>query len=280
MSSNPQPPNRSSPSARNPDPDHAPLAIAREWAPGFVLRLLKDLPGIHDPRMRALALAERLAPLDIDDIIAVVGRLHEALKRGDARALEVISCFRDAAALEKKLGRVRMHLLAIKARQAGASIASLLVVPLDPPTGGTRTHRDLRELSLGERKALAKGSRKELLIKLLEDDHPHVQEYLLANPRLTSREVVTAAAKASALPHMLRGISRHARWMHNYEVRKALAKNPQTPLDVSGRIVITLQRTDLEEIIGDERLHEHLRNVARARIETITAAVSVSSGGT
>lgn len=269
MSKPPFKPPASNPSPQNPATE-PPLAIALEWAPDFVARLIRDLPSIRDTRIRALALAERLQHLAADDIIVIAKRLHDASLKGDEAAIDIYACFRDAQALEQRLGTARMRALADAARKDGHEMAAMLVAPLETlHGGGTRTHKDLRELSLGERKALAKSHSKEMLIKLLEDDHPHVQQTLLTNPRLSAREVVAVAAKRPGLAHVLRGIARHPRWMHNYEVRRALAKNPDTPVDVAGRIVATLPRTDLKELAADNRLNPVLLRIAKQRLESL-----------
>jgi hypothetical protein len=60
--------------------------------------------------------------------------------------------------------------------------------------------------------------------------------------------------------------------MHNYEVRRALAKNPDTPLDVAGRIVVSLPKADLLEIRMDDKLHASLRTLAGQRLERLRGA--------
>lgn len=284
---------KSSPSDPNPDPDEAAVhhpapsfrpeqaeeeqgeepvaAIALEWAPAFTQRLVRDLAPIRDARIRALALGERLASLTASDIVVVARRLHDMTLDGDEVVLDILSCFQNAEAIEKHLGRDHMLDVAYEARRIGEWIVSELIRPREGPSGGTRTHRLLRDITLGQRKSMARGADPDILSQLLEDDHPDVQANLLSNPRLTAREVVRAAAKHEALPHALRGIARHHRWMHHIEVRRALAKNPETPLDVSGRILANLPMTDLQEVVEDARIHPTLRELARQRLERAEA---------
>ena len=226
--------------------------------------------------MRALAFGERLNPLNADDIMAVTRRLHELHLAGSEAAHDLLACFRDTQALEQRLGAARMSELSETAAREGDEAAALLIGPIERiKGGGNRTHKDLRDMTLGQRKALAKSHRKDMLMKLLEDDHPHVQANLLANPRITVREVVAVAAKRQVPAHILRGIATHPRWMHNYEVRRALVKNPDSPLDVAGRLVTTLQRSDLEELAIDQRLHARVRGLALERLTKLRAAAAV-----
>jgi hypothetical protein len=219
--------------------------------------------------MRSLALGERLAPLHTDDIIAVARHLFERLNAGDEKAREILHCFQDAEALEIRLGAPRMRKLAVAAKVEGYEVAALLLIPMEDPIGAAnhRTHKDLRELTLGERKSLARSQSRDVLLKLLEDEHPEVQQMLLNNPRVTVREVVAVAARRSVKPHVLRGVARHPRWRHNFEVHRALAKNPETPIDVSGRLVATLGSRDLLEIANDDRLSADIRRLARQRLD-------------
>ncbi len=265
--------NRSAPRAsRLPDPSPAPepvlTPIALQWTPDYVDRLVRSLSSVLDPRIRTLAMAERLAALTEDDLISVAGRLHDIAGDGHEAALQLLACFRDARAIEEKLGRDRMLMAAAQARLRGDVIASELLRPIDESARTEyRTHKDLRELTLGERKALARSGRKDLLAKLLHDDHPHVMRIVLANPRVGVAEVVAVSARRPGRAHQLRGIALHARWMHNYAVGRALAKNPDTPLDVAGRYVANLTRVDLEEIADDGLLHPTLRRLASRRLE-------------
>lgn len=197
-------------------------------------------------------------------------RLHDLHVAGSAEAHDLLACFRDTQALEMRLGTERMRDLAQAAEREGNEVAALLIVPIERVKGGGgKTHKDLRDMTLGQRTALAKSPRKDMLVKLLEDDHPHVQVNLLSNPRIGVREVVAVAAKRGVAAHILRGIATHPRWMHNYEVRRALVKNPDTPLDVAGRLVVTLQRTDLEEVAVDERLHVRVRALGKEKLERL-----------
>lgn len=269
MSNSPSHSSKSRRSAPSPAAEPAPLAIALQWVPGYVDRLLRELPRITDLRMRSLALGERLHPLSPDDIVAVARRIHDRLVAGDDHARELLHCFQDTVALEMRLGAERMRKLAVAAQVAGHEAVALLLLPAEPAGRGggqLRTHKDLRDMPLGQRKALARSQNRDVLLKLLEDEHPHVQEMLLSNPRVTVREVIAVAARRGVKHHVLRGLARHPRWMHNFEVHRALVKNPNTPLDIAGRLLATLGKRDLEEVAADEGLDAGLRRNAQKRL--------------
>ncbi len=252
----------------NRDPEEPVLAIDLEWAPRYVAELLVHLTAIREPGLRALALAEKLAALTNDDIIVVARRLYDEALSGAGEAFDLLACLQDPEALEARLGRNRMLAISNQARLAGHGlVAELLRPPERTPPIGTRTHRDLRELTLGHRKALARGPDKDILAKLLDDDHPHVQELLLSNPRLLVRDVIGVVSRRPALAHVLRGIARHKRWMHNHEVQRALALNPETPIDVSARILPNLTANDLEDLASNKQMLPTVRELARERLQ-------------
>ena len=64
-------------------------------------------------------------------IIAVAKHLYERLNGGEERAREVLRCFEDAEALEKRLGVERLRKLMVAATLEGNEIAALLLMPPD-----------------------------------------------------------------------------------------------------------------------------------------------------
>jgi hypothetical protein len=60
--------------------------------------------------------------------------------------------------------------------------------------------------------------------------------------------------------------------MHRYEVRLAIAKNPHAPLDVAGRMVLTLLQPDLYEVVADDALDALLRGVAQQKLDYLKPA--------
>src|SRR5207237_1853542 len=85
------------------------------------------------------------------------------------------------------------------ARAHGAASLARLLIDASPATASDdevkrqlRPERPLRPrgraLTLGERKALARSSRRELVAHLVRDPHPDVVRILLDNPVMTERD--------------------------------------------------------------------------------------------
>ena len=158
---------------------------------------------------------------------------------------------------------------------ASAPTVARLLLDASPPTAlpgevdrQLRPERPLRgrgrPLTLGERKALARRPRGDVLIALVRDPHPDVVGILLDNPQLTEREAVTIAAARPAVPAALVRVAEHPRWSTRAIVRRALALNPHTPVHVAMRLAVTLGPTDWIELASSSDLAPALRDHARA----------------
>jgi hypothetical protein len=71
--------------------------------------------------------------------------------------------------------------------------------------------------------------------------------------------VVKIAAMRPTRPEVLEVVARHAKWSARYRVRKALAFNPHTPAPIARRLLPTLMRQDLAEIIRSTAISDELR---------------------
>lgn len=105
-----------------------------------------------------------------------------------------------------------------------------------------------RDLTLGERKALARKPSRALFEKLLRDPHPLVIRQLLENPLLTEMDVVRLAA---VRPHpsvdALRALARTP-WLCRPRVRMALIQNPATPAEVAVPLIAACTRPELMDV--------------------------------
>lgn len=211
-------------------------------------------------------LAEGEAATWVDVLADLVARTART-SDGDTRAaLETLAqAVADPALSYEVRGR-----LYGAARAAGHDAVARLFLDASPATATEDELEDAldperplrprgRALTLGERKALARGTRRDVLVPLLRDPHPDVVEILLGNPHLTERDVVTIAALRPAVPASLALVAAHPRWSARYGVKRAVVRNPYTPVHVAVRLATTLRRGDLVEIARDASLPGELR---------------------
>lgn len=143
--------------------------------------------------------------------------------------------------------------------------------PSQPPALVPRKTRppDLglgREVTLGERKALARRPDRDTMQRLLTDTHPAVIQRCLRNPRITEDDVVRLAARRPGHRDVLVEIARST-WTHRPRVRMALVLNPATPEEIAARIAGLLLRPELALVVGSPGVAASLRAVCREHLE-------------
>lgn len=118
-----------------------------------------------------------------------------------------------------------------------------------------------RELSLGERKALARRPTRAAFDKLLRDPHPLVVGQLLENPLLTEDDIVRLVARRPANPDAQRAVARTA-WLCRPRVRMALIHNPGTPSAIAIPLLAACTRPELVEVRNSSECSLPVRETA------------------
>ncbi|MBO6938859.1 MAG: hypothetical protein JJ863_28080 [Deltaproteobacteria bacterium] len=170
------------------------------------------------------------------------------------------------ALVQPELAETRTAIGGVAARQGPTEIAWLFARRPDsiPPLGKLPVpdHGRGRPLTLGERKSLARGRDRKLLLRALVDPHPDVAAILLANPSLTEQDVRRMASRRPIEPSVLEQILAQPRWAVRYEVRLALVQNPHLPLDRALPLAALLRRQDARTLAKAPDLRAPLREIA------------------
>jgi hypothetical protein len=106
-----------------------------------------------------------------------------------------------------------------------------------------------RELTVGERRSLARAPSRNSFDKLLSDPHPRVIRQLLENPRLTEDDVVRLATRRPARRETISAIAQSQRWMRRSRVRLAILLNPGSPPTFAVPLLAVCTRTELLEVV-------------------------------
>ncbi|HEX2163454.1 MAG TPA: hypothetical protein VHM02_05855 [Thermoanaerobaculia bacterium] len=117
-------------------------------------------------------------------------------------------------------------------------------------------------LSAGERTSIARGAGPGLVARFRDEADPRVVAALLDNPRLTEGALLPMISRQRAAPAALAAVAADRRWGVRAEVRRALARNPATPVAVALRLLPHLAKADLSALARDLRLAPAVRRRA------------------
>lgn len=220
-------------------------------------RVARAVHVLPEPTMRGAVLAEKLLALPIRGAAAVVEVIVSQGRQGGPPFALALAGLEELLRSERLPYQTLVELYReLKERSLGE--AASLLLPGRPP----RTVVDAspphfpgdRELTLGERKSLARGAPRDTIARLLRDPQPMVIALLLNNPRLLERDVVFLASRRPMVPEVVREILASRRWSARYAVRRTLVLNPTVPNEVALRLLPLLTRPHLCEVAADPAL--------------------------
>ncbi len=220
------------------------------------LKLLKEISGFTEGPMRRAVLSDKLADIDdaselariLEAVIAVYRAeptkffvagdfLADLRSFLDSRDYSVLQQMYETAS-EEGLENLKECMLAAKEERKGRAGDDVCGDPL------------LDSLTLGEKRALARTSDRDMIRRLLHVDSPLVAAALLENPHVTSADVVRMASKRPLSSEVLAVIGRHRRWIVNSQVRCAVVLNPSVPFDVAVGLLEKMGAGELRDVIS------------------------------
>ncbi len=243
------------------------MSVNRAKAEKISRKILQEIAPILDRRQRTFALSNKLGKLS-DEMVAEVFYLIAENAREKKPAFQdgyrVIS---DMGMLAHYLGPRKLSgvytvarskdyrdVVRIMSRTPPWKIPGLEDDPLED--------REVRELTLGERKSEARTRDRDFINRLLHDQNPSVIQILLQNPILTIKEIVKVASKRPTNPQVLWQVYRNLKWINHYSVKKSLINNPYCPTQISLSLIHFMLEHDLEDIADNEVLHPKVQESA------------------
>lgn len=218
-------------------------------------RLRKVLLSLPDVTLRVGWLRAHLAELREADAAELLSSLCDEGERADPDAREallIVAMLLAQSGDSPFVERLRQHaearrLLSLaRLLRRGSDSPSSSRSPGEPPVPDYGTGR---ELTLGERRSLARSTNRKLLEKLLRDPHALVLRQLLGNPRLTEDDVVRLAARRPLGSAIVEALTDSPRWLQRPRVRLTLLLNPGTPESVSMPLLAVCTRPELREVV-------------------------------
>jgi hypothetical protein len=179
---------------------------------------------------------------------------------GDKEPLFAIALLLAGLAVDPILDRLGEHAAKLRLEDLGRLLRRGAVPSQPPPAKVPPYHAD-RELTVGERRSLARRPDRRLFEKLLADPNPMVIERLLANPRLTEDDVVRLVTRRPAPIEAQLAVARTA-WLCRRRVRMSLLQNPGTPAAVAVPLVALCTKTELRTLARSQESSDIVRHVA------------------
>ena len=127
--------------------------------------------------------------------------------------------------------------------------------------------RLLREMSAAQKIALALKGNREARTALIRDSNRMISASVLKNPRITDREVLSAAQNRASSDEVIRLICANRDAIKNYQIRHALVAHPKTPLQTAIRFMKTLRQGDIKHLAKSKSIPAALVNQAKKLIK-------------
>jgi hypothetical protein len=211
------------------------------WPVAFAARLLDELCDE----------SERSNPEAREALLAVA--IHFA-RLGPAPELDALR--------EEAQGRHLLGLARLLRRGPAPVMVDRPATELPVPDYGTG-----RELTLGERRSLARRPNRRAFDKLLADPHPFVIRQLLQNPRLTEDDVVRLVARRPARAEVISEVAQSLHWLSRSRVRLSIILNPGAPPEIAMPLLPVCKRTELREVVRATETSMVLRGTAVELLE-------------
>jgi hypothetical protein len=234
-----------------------------------VARLKRVVLSLPDITLRVGWLREHLTTLTDAEAAKLLEGLCEESERSDPAAREVVLIV--ALLLASNGDSPWIDRLRTCAEERHLLSIGRMLRRAPPPTIHDRPASELpvpdygkgRELTVGERRALARTPNRRAFDKLLGDPHPLVIQNLLQNPRLTEDDVVRMVTRRPARLEVLTAIAIHVRWLSRARVRMSLLLNPGAPSTITMPLVAVCTRSELIEVVQGVDAHVLLRATAQ-----------------
>ncbi len=249
-------------------------------------RLRRVLLSLPDITLRVSWLRAHLSELRDSEAADMLSSLCEDGERADPdsrEALLVVAMLLAATGDSPFVERLRQH----AEERRLLSLSRLLRRGGDGPhSGHSRSEPPIpdygtgRELTVGERRSLARSNNRKVLEKLLRDPHPLVLRQLLGNPRLTEDDVVRLAARRPLHRATVEVLAESPRWLRSQRIRLTLLLNPGTPEPVSMPLLAVCTRCELIAVVQGVDAPLALRGAAQELLERSPPLHERSAGST
>jgi len=230
-------------------------------------RLVRSLASFAELTIRVSWLRDQLGRLGPTAFASTLEDVLSLAQAGQAESRQALLAYAILLVVDRRSPAL-VDLAREAERSALLGLSRLLApTPSDStlPPEDTRAVSDGagRELTVGERRSLARRPSRRQLERLLSDPHPLVLETLLQCPTLTEADVLRVITKRPARLVAIETIANSPRWLARPTVRIALIQNPGSPQNIALPLLATCLKEDLVSVLDATSLDPVIRNAAR-----------------
>ena len=259
-------------------PDSTVAVVAETASRNLLESMLEQERVLNSPDiMVGLAANQELFPTELQalkDRLKVMGKeLSDSGEVFDFEwALWMMDHAAEIAAEEGKVFELVDATEEEKAAAAAAVAAKEIAIPEEPEEAERMsTIQKIAKMRVGERVQLAMKGTKDERFVLIRDGSKIVALAVLESPKVSDGEVEAFASMKNVQQDVLRGIARKRKFMKSYNVVRALANNPRTPLDLGLGLISHLMAADLKSLSMNKNVAETIRKVATKQFREKTS---------
>lgn len=232
-----------------------------------LLRELLYLGDLPEFSMRRIKLEAMFARLKEQEVLGLLEALLIEVRRRNPQALAVYLPL--IQLLDSPRYREERNPLLLACAEE-AMMLEVRYLFLDPPLHlpfpeeGEGLRDELKSLTLGERKSLARKLRDPgKLLHFIQESDPQVLRIILKNPGLKEDALIRFLAHRPVSGAMLAVIWEEPYWLARARVQRALVLNPYTLPRISLKFLPLLATPDLLEVESSQNLHPLVCEYAR-----------------
>lgn len=213
-----------------------------------------------------------LAKNSSGDVLDMLSHNDEVLRKTDALRTAIINNIHADKVMKQRLGWVEP-----KVEPEPKPVAEAVSVEEDEVDSfvdeeledeALSKYQELQEMSVADKIKMALTGDKEWRTLLIRESNKQVNTAVLRNPRISDGEVLAVAKNRSSSDEMIRIILLNRDWVKLYEMKKALAIHPRTPLQTAMRYMTFLSEKDIREMAKSRDVGQAIVNNARRMLMT------------
>ncbi len=209
-----------------------------------------------------------LAANSTGDVLDMLSHNDEALRKADVLRTEIINNIHADKVMKQRLGWVEPtpEPEPVVEPQSDANAEDEEAespVEEEIEEESRSKYQQLQDMPVADKIKMALTGDKEWRTLLIRESNKLVNTAVLKNPRVSEGEVLAVAKNRSASEELIRIVLLNRDWIKLYDIKKALAVHPRTPLQKAVRYMTFLSEKDLRELAKSRDVGQAIVNNAK-----------------